>query len=309
MISEIIGIASAGVGGSISGTSSSSTGFGPSLSHGRGSAGEAPPTPADSPSSQAASDSELSRAQHPTHTVSLTLVDKSGTSLLKQQTEALTRGAIGTQKDYLLDATGASQHLFQFAWVQGIEGGYRVDKDKFRLFLRILSKLRALAEDSFHIDGKSLPPLPTWGKQEDIIEVYDKNAFEILVENFLVLLDRYYNYAEMKPQDCHSDLDEAADRFIRSSRTPNPTECSQHAAHSFPEQGEQAYVTKNESVTFPLQSGLADRFGPSISNVALPRRNQRMGEILNQMAAAFEPPTEHLATNLPSHPEEAEQMR
>ncbi|KAJ7652713.1 hypothetical protein DFH06DRAFT_1134167 [Mycena polygramma] len=164
--------------------------------------------------------------------------------ILARRTEALAKGASGTGKDFLLTATKASRRLYQHVFPKefqlldallteveilqlfGMGAGYRVEKDQFRLLLRILQKLRAIAEDSFTVDGKTPPPLPTWGDDEDILEVYDQNAFEILgvcfrveVENFLVLLDKYYDYHEGKPQERHIDLDKAADEFIRTHKS------------------------------------------------------------------------------------------
>ncbi|KAJ7886995.1 hypothetical protein B0H14DRAFT_2562955 [Mycena olivaceomarginata] len=92
--------------------------------------------------------------------------------ILARRAEALTNGATGIGKEFLLDAPRASRRLFQHVFprelelldtllseverleVIGIESGYRVIKDQFRLLLRILQKLRTIAEDSFRIDDR-----------------------------------------------------------------------------------------------------------------------------------------------------------
>ncbi|KAF8139138.1 hypothetical protein K438DRAFT_1533132, partial [Mycena galopus ATCC 62051] len=144
--------------------------------------------------------------------------------------------------------------------VFGKDCGFRVQRDPFRLLLRILQKLRTKAEDSFRVEGKSLPPLPTWGDDEDILEVYDQNGFEILgvcfrveVENFLVLLDRYYDYLEDRPRERHVELDNAADSFMKTSRTPSLGERSEHMPFSGHDQ--QDHISKvSDSTAYPLRN-------------------------------------------------------
>ncbi|KAJ7618336.1 hypothetical protein DFH06DRAFT_1298503 [Mycena polygramma] len=193
-------------------------------------------------------------------------LSKIGTNaqILARRTEALVKGASGTGKDFLLTATKASRRLTQHVFpkelqlldtllteverleVFGLDAGYRLVKDQFRFLLRILKRLRALAEDSFVIEGKTPPPLPTWGDDEDVEEVYDQNAFEILgvcfrveVENFLVLLDKYYDFTEGKPQERHTDLDEAADEFMRLNRPARVADRSDQTARFVPRGEEQ----------------------------------------------------------------------
>ncbi|KAJ7601798.1 hypothetical protein DFH06DRAFT_1153477 [Mycena polygramma] len=251
--------------------------------------------------------------------------------ILARRTEALAKGASGTGKDFLLTATKASRRLYQHVFPKefqlldallteveilqlfGMGAGYRVEKDQFRLLLRILQKLRAIAEDSFTVDGKTPPPLPTWGDDEDILEVYDQNAFEILgvcfrveVENFLVLLDKYYDYHEGKPQERHIDLDKAADEFIRTHKSLSVADRSDQTARVH----EEVNISKRSASNIPpTRGGSLVRFSIMSSNTDLPRTNQRMGEVLNPMAATFQSRKGFNAPNLPTHPEEAEQMR
>ncbi|KAF8202748.1 hypothetical protein K438DRAFT_1580944, partial [Mycena galopus ATCC 62051] len=227
--------------------------------------------------------------------------------ILARRSEALAKGATGTGKDFLLGASKASRRLFQYVFpkelemldtllteverleVYGKDGGFRVEKTRYRLLLRILQRLRARAEDAFRIDGKTPPPLPTWGDDEDIFNVYEKNAFEILgvcfrveVENFLVLLDKYYNFSEGKPHDRHVELDEEAEQFIKSSRTPSVAWQPERANHPSYEASEN--ISKaSASTTYPLRNTSA-RWGAAVSNTGLPRNNARMGEILNPLA-------------------------
>ncbi|KAJ6454793.1 hypothetical protein C8R45DRAFT_1111727 [Mycena sanguinolenta] len=259
----------------------------------------------------------------------------SNPQILARRTEALAKGATGTGKDFLMVASKASRRLFQHIFPKELElletlltqveqvellskyPAYRVERDNFRLLLRVLRKLRAQAEDSFRIEGKTLPPLPTWGDDEDISEVYDPNAFEILgvcfrveVESFLVLLDRYFNYNEQRPQDRHTDLDEAAEQLMKMSRTPSLGPRSEQFSTSFPEYDQQPRnPSVSESTAYPLRNVSVPRVGPALTNSGLPRNNQRMGEILNPMAPSFQPMNQRMANSVPTRPEESDQLR
>ncbi|KAJ7814573.1 hypothetical protein B0H13DRAFT_2381646 [Mycena leptocephala] len=168
------------------------------------------------------------------------------TQILARRTEALTKGATGTGKDFLVDVSRASRR-------------------------------------------ETPPPLPSWGNNEDILSGYNENSFEILgvcfraeVENFLVPLDKYWDYPERKPQTRHAELDEAADGFIGKSRTPGAASRFEDTSRSISHREDQADISKaSESTTYPLRNVSTVRFGAIASGNELSRHNERMGEILN----------------------------
>ncbi|KAJ6460558.1 hypothetical protein C8R45DRAFT_941646 [Mycena sanguinolenta] len=80
---------------------------------------------------------------------------------------------------------------------------HRVHKVNYLTLLRVLYNLRCTTADAFHLAGKPLPELPTWGTKANILNIYSLNDPEILglcfrveVENFLVILDKHYNFIE-----------------------------------------------------------------------------------------------------------------
>jgi hypothetical protein len=88
--------------------------------------------------------------------------------------------------------------------------GYRVKKSNYLLLLHVLWNLRTRAEDSIRLSGESLPRIPSWANDGDILDFYNENDFELLgvcfraeVENFMVLLDKSFDFVGNKPRDSH----------------------------------------------------------------------------------------------------------
>ncbi|KAJ7120349.1 hypothetical protein C8R44DRAFT_623658, partial [Mycena epipterygia] len=190
-------------------------------------------------------------------------------------------------KGFLLTAQRASRRIFTYVFPRELEllealltnverlqlvgstFGYRVEKDRFQQLLQILYRLRVLAEDSFRIAGKTPPALPSWGDDEDILDVYDQNSFEISgvcfrveVENFLWLLDKYYNFAERKPQDRDPEASNAADDWVKSTGNMSITHRSEQDPQSF-SQYDRGYVGKaSGSIIDPLTNSSTIRMTP-----------------------------------------------
>ncbi|KAJ7132459.1 hypothetical protein C8R44DRAFT_871413 [Mycena epipterygia] len=119
-----------------------------------------------------------------------------------RRNEALLKGLKTIGKNHLLSAGLATRRLFMavfpdelelldnlFSHVQtrktrGYMGtlGYRLVIDDYQVLLRILFTRKLAAEDSFRIAGKTPPPLPSWGSDDDLEEYYSPNDFEILAE-------------------------------------------------------------------------------------------------------------------------------
>ncbi|KAJ7150131.1 hypothetical protein C8R43DRAFT_1128178 [Mycena crocata] len=256
-------------------------------------------------------------------------------AILARRSEALIKGATAIGKGVLLSAQKASRRLFSTVFpgeldlledlltnVERLElrdGSpvFRVVRAKFQKLQHILLQLRGLAEDSFRAAGRTPQSLPSWGDDEDILEVYDPNAFEILgvcyrveVENFLFVLDKYYNFADRKPQERDTEAASAASEWIRSTGRMNAPDRSDSNIRGFPR-------SENDSETKPKRSAISPatttgstvRFGPTAPNHGLPQNNRRMTEILNPMAPIFQTAPDRTSSHLPTDPAEAEQMR
>jgi hypothetical protein len=122
--------------------------------------------------------------------------------------------------------------------------GYRIIKDQFRMLLRILFELRQLAEDSFRLEGKIPPTLPSWGNDEDILDVYTQDSFEILgvcfrleFENFLWLLNKYFDFAERRPQTRDQETVDAASESVKSTGNSDQSELNSRSYSQYEERG------------------------------------------------------------------------
>ncbi|KAJ7448259.1 hypothetical protein B0H11DRAFT_1929195 [Mycena galericulata] len=119
-------------------------------------------------------------------------------AIIARRQEALLKGANPTGKGFLLTAPKVTRRFYTSLFpreldmldtvltdverLELVDGtyGYRVNKDQYKMLLRMLYDLRRLAEDAFRLEGKTPPGLPSWGDDEDITDVYIPNAFEIL---------------------------------------------------------------------------------------------------------------------------------
>jgi hypothetical protein len=176
----------------------------------------------------------------------------------------------------------------------------RLTTDYYTLLLRILHDLGKRSKTSFHLAGKTSPAIPVWGDEEDISDAYLPNSYEIAavcfrveVENYLWLLNKYYDFAEDKPQERDLETINAANEFALSARPD-----------------ENSFISKaSASTIYPLRQASAVRFTSPAPIVGLPRNNRRMGEVLNPLASTFELARDYPRGNVPVEPEEAEQMR
>ncbi|KAJ7165771.1 hypothetical protein C8R46DRAFT_1219558 [Mycena filopes] len=119
-----------------------------------------------------------------------------------QCNEALTKGLKVVDKAHLLNATLATQRLFYAVFPEELDllnniftraqkwewfltgSGYRLIIDHYKVLLRVLYNLRLMAEDSFHLVGRCLPKMPSWGNDDDLEEYWNVNDFEILAVCF-----------------------------------------------------------------------------------------------------------------------------
>ncbi|KAJ7633537.1 hypothetical protein DFH06DRAFT_1139874 [Mycena polygramma] len=147
-----------------------------------------------------------------------------------RRVDALQLGSKAIDKPALIDAAVASRRLFLSVFSKELNllervlthlehirvgspspsspTGYRVQQPEFRLLMRTLWNTRSVAEDSFRLLGSSVPRLPSWGNDDDILDFHNENDFEILgvcfraeVEQFLVSLDKVHDFPGNKPRD------------------------------------------------------------------------------------------------------------
>ncbi|KAJ7491873.1 hypothetical protein B0H11DRAFT_1911780 [Mycena galericulata] len=171
-----------------------------------------PLQPYDGPVDDDAIDQSLPVVKTTVTVPTLRPLSKIGTNsaILARRSEAITKGATAIGKGFLLRAQRASRRIYSSVFpreldlletlltevekLELLDGSfaYRVDQATYQYLLQILYKLRSLAEDSFRIAGKTPQTIPSWGDDEDILEAYDQNSFEILgvcfrleVEHFL----------------------------------------------------------------------------------------------------------------------------
>lgn len=145
-----------------------------------------------------------------------------------RRTQALEIGSAAVGKQFLVESLVPSRRLFRsvfpdqlklldyvincverFSIISPSSIGYRVHERKFCTLVDILSELCSIAADTFKLRDTQLPQVPSWGNRSHILDVYSENDFEILsvcfraeVENFLVLLDRTFDfvaYQQRKP--------------------------------------------------------------------------------------------------------------
>jgi hypothetical protein len=163
------------------------------------------------------------------------------TIVLARRSEALTRGAHAINKGFLHQGIKLSRSVAREElpkqWellnelLRDVEQltlvdqrfVYRVRKNEYRVLLRVLETMRREAENSFLIEGKTPPTLPQWGDRDDISDAYRPNDFEILgvcfrveVENFLMLLNKYYNFKTHQPRERDTEIMEAASLIYSS---------------------------------------------------------------------------------------------
>ncbi|KAJ7097358.1 hypothetical protein C8R44DRAFT_949411 [Mycena epipterygia] len=251
-----------------------------------------------------------------------------------RRNEALIKGLKTIGKNHLLSAGLATRRLFMavfpdelelldnlFSYAQtrkmtGFMGtlGYRLVIDDYQVLLRVLFTRKVVAEDSFRMAGKTPPPLPSWGSDDDLDEYYSANDFEILavcfraeVENFLYTLDRYYDFVSGRPRDSNHEVMQVAEEYSQRSRSTSAPVVSQ-STQSQVQRAATFIESSNEAPRQPFTRDTSVRFGNFARNNGLPRNNRRMSEILNPMSTIFESPPAR-GTRMTEEPEETDQMR
>ncbi|KAK7059402.1 hypothetical protein R3P38DRAFT_3522434 [Favolaschia claudopus] len=275
----------------------------------------------------------------------------SNTTVLARRSEALTKGAHAINKGFLHHAIKLSRNIanddFPKQWealnrtlrdlerLTLIDGtfAYRLRASTYKILLRALETMRRECENSFVLEGETPPPLPQWGDQDDINDVFRPNDFEILgvcfrveVENFLMLAHKYYDFQSHQPRDRDPDITEAASRIYSSQgnvtakpeppTTPtlpeNRRESQQFNPYGVPRMAStppQLRVPRHwksaydESTTYPLTQDTSFR---NPLPTGLPRGNQRISELFEPMEGLFQSDRSYIPT---MEPEEADQMR
>ncbi|KAJ7170728.1 hypothetical protein C8R43DRAFT_1103183 [Mycena crocata] len=145
--------------------------------------------------------------------------------------ECLHIGSCAIGKEFLLDASAASRRLYSTQFftkelnlLDHVLTAVERVTPNYLLLLRLLWNLRRRAEDFIRLSGESMPQIPSWADDANILHFYNGNDFEILgvsfraeVESFLVLLDKIFDFSKNEARN--SMLLDTAPAFTKRKST------------------------------------------------------------------------------------------
>ncbi|KAF7372967.1 TY3B-TY3B protein [Mycena sanguinolenta] len=262
------------------------------------------------------------------------------TEIQARRLQAIVLGCHAIGKGFLVNAQKAGRKLYRDKFpeefdlldrvlsdVQRIDlasidaHAFRLDRNEYELLVNVLADLRQISTEGFQLAGKALPTIPTWGEDEDPSEYYRQNNFEILaicfrveVENFLALLDKYYDFAARKPQPRNDDLQARLAAFHKKGaagsapgspagkRSRSPVEQDRMKDEELEDRG----VSRSRYRSMgPPSHG---KFGATARNRGLPQGNRRINEILAPVASLYNNSNSRVTRGHSSVPEEVAQM-